>query len=92
MRKILICAALLGMSACNHHEARIRSANEALARTEGAKAAELAIKARPGMERERAVLSIRAKAQQISAAGDTLAAAAYLSAAKARLDSAGILK
>ncbi|MCC8119947.1 MAG: hypothetical protein LIP09_14550 [Bacteroidales bacterium] len=93
MKKYLICLALLATLACGSDGGSKRvSPNEPLAREEGAKAAERAIRTAPGMEREKAILSIRAKEQEIRATGDSLAADAFAKAAQERLDSAGLLR
>lgn len=54
--------------------------------------ADKAIEAQAGSkQRERALLQIRAREQKIKETGDSAAATAYIRAAEARLDSAGII-
>lgn len=52
----------------------------------------IAISARNQMEREKAILEIRAKEQRLRQAGDDAAADFYISAAEELLDSAGIIR
>lgn len=67
-------------------------ANEKLAIEHGRLDADKVIKAAPGsMARERAVLAIRAREQEILQLGDTAAAEAYINAAEQRLDSLDII-
>lgn len=90
----LICLFLmtLALASCDSKpQTRVKTQNEIEAEAYGRADADKVIKSRPqSMEREKAVLHIKVKENQIREAGDSLAAAAYANAAKARLDSAGV--
>lgn len=90
-KNIALAACLALAASCAPPETKI-SDNEQAAITHGRADAAKVIEAKPdSQERERAILHIRANEQIIKEAGDSAAAAAYVNAAEARLDSAGIL-
>lgn len=87
---ILVILSLIVIS-CRDTNKHQLSKNEEIAIEKGKEAAKSVIDAAPGMEREKAILSIRAKQHEIALAGDSAAASAFASAVKECLDSADIL-
>lgn len=91
VKHIAIAACLFATVSCSSNDTQV-SENERAAAEYGRADAEKAIQTDPGsMERERAILHIRANEQKIKETGDSAAAAAYAGAAEERLDSAGII-
>lgn len=85
---IISLLAALSLSACS---GRKPDADEAFAAQRGREDAAKAVKARPGsMDREKALLHIRATEHKILQLADSAAAHAYKHAAEAYLDSAGV--
>lgn len=91
--KHIAIAACVALAACSSPApAPQQSESECQASEQGRADAAKAIEAAPGsMERERAILQIRANEQKIKESGDSAAAAAYIRAAEASLDSAAII-
>ena len=85
---VLAIATLAALGACSKANKEASSANEQLAADQGHQAAMEATQQKPGsMEREKAILKIRATEEKILQTGDTAAARAYVGAAEAVLDS-----
>lgn len=93
MKYLLFLALSLVSISCkesaSHHTL---SNNEKIAIEKGKEAAKTVIDADQGMEQEKALLRIRARQHEIALAGDSAAARAFATSAKASLDSANILK
>ncbi|MCC8113934.1 MAG: hypothetical protein LIP03_08050 [Bacteroidales bacterium] len=89
---LLVVAVGAVMAGCHHEKARELTANELYAIQKGYEAAEQVLSLPKGsVEQEKALLAIRAREERIKAAGDTLAAEAFVSAVEEKLDSAGLL-
>lgn len=93
-RYLLLVGVVVAIVGCSGNKAAEKElkANEKLAIEQGRLDADKVINAAPGsMDREKAILAIRAREQEILEFGDTAAANAYINAAEQRLDSLNII-
>lgn len=93
MKKILFVISVLAAFALGSCSGGEESADQAYAAQKGREDAAKAAKASPGsMDRERALLHIRATEQRLHQLTDSTLARSYKHAAEAYLDSAGVVK